>query len=56
MLNLRLRVREAIERAAHDAGADLFLTKPYSPLDLLRPVDEPADSTDVLVRRAHART
>jgi CheY-like chemotaxis protein len=28
------------ERAAHDAGADLFLTKPFSPLDLLRLVDE----------------
>ena len=28
------------ERAAHEAGADLFLTKPFSPLDLLRLVDE----------------
>jgi CheY-like chemotaxis protein len=28
------------EHAAHDAGADLFLTKPFSPLDLLRLVDE----------------
>jgi CheY-like chemotaxis protein len=28
------------ERAAQDAGADLFLTKPFSPLDLLRLVDE----------------
>ena len=28
------------ESAAHDAGADLFLTKPFSPLDLLRLVDE----------------
>ena len=28
------------ERAARDAGADLFLTKPFSPLDLLRIVDE----------------
>jgi two-component system chemotaxis response regulator CheY len=27
------------ERAARDAGADLFLTKPFSPLDLLRLVD-----------------
>jgi CheY-like chemotaxis protein len=26
--------------AALDAGADLFLTKPFSPLDLLRLVDE----------------
>ena len=28
------------ERAARDAGANLFLTKPFSPLDLLRLVDE----------------
>jgi two-component system chemotaxis response regulator CheY len=28
------------ERAARDAGADLFLTKHFSPLDLLRLVDE----------------
>jgi two-component system chemotaxis response regulator CheY len=28
-----------VERAAEDAGADLFLTKPFSPLDLLRLVD-----------------
>jgi CheY-like chemotaxis protein len=28
------------EQAARDAGADLFLTKPFSPLDLLRLVDE----------------
>jgi two-component system chemotaxis response regulator CheY len=28
------------ESAAHEAGADLFLTKPFSPLDLLRLVDE----------------
>jgi two-component system chemotaxis response regulator CheY len=28
------------ELAARDAGADLFLTKPFSPLDLLRLVDE----------------
>jgi CheY-like chemotaxis protein len=28
------------ESAAHAAGADLFLTKPFSPLDLLRLVDE----------------
>ena len=27
------------EREAHDAGADLFLTKPFSPLALLRLVD-----------------
>ncbi len=28
------------ESAARDAGADLFLTKPFSPLDLLRLVDD----------------
>jgi CheY-like chemotaxis protein len=28
------------ERRAGEAGADLFLTKPFSPLDLLRLVDE----------------
>ena len=31
---------QAREREARDAGADLFLTKPFSPLDLLRLVDE----------------
>lgn len=31
--------QEAAERSAHDAGADLFLTKPFSPLRLLRLVD-----------------
>jgi len=30
---------EAVERSAEAAGADLFLTKPFSPLDLLRLVD-----------------
>jgi CheY-like chemotaxis protein len=29
----------AVERDAADAGADLFLTKPFSPLDLLRLVE-----------------
>ncbi len=33
------RASEA-ERAAEDAGADLFLTKPFSPLELLRLVDD----------------
>jgi CheY-like chemotaxis protein len=28
-----------VERLAEEAGADLFLTKPFSPLDLLRLVD-----------------
>jgi two-component system chemotaxis response regulator CheY len=28
-----------VERQAEEAGADLFLTKPFSPLDLLRLVD-----------------
>ena len=31
---------EDAERDARDAGADLFLTKPFSPLDLLRLVDD----------------
>jgi CheY-like chemotaxis protein len=30
---------ESMERDAEAAGADLFLTKPFSPLDLLRLVD-----------------
>ena len=29
-----------VEQRASEAGADLFLTKPFSPLDLLRLVDE----------------
>jgi CheY-like chemotaxis protein len=31
---------EEAEREAEEAGADLFLTKPFSPLELLRLVDE----------------
>jgi CheY-like chemotaxis protein len=31
---------EEAERAAEEAGADLFLTKPFSPLELLRLVDD----------------
>jgi CheY-like chemotaxis protein len=30
---------DGVERRAEQAGADLFLTKPFSPLDLLRLVD-----------------
>ena len=35
-----LTASERHERAAQDAGADMFLTKPFSPLDLLKLVDE----------------
>lgn len=31
---------DGVEGRAEDAGADLFLTKPFSPLDLLRLVDQ----------------
>jgi CheY-like chemotaxis protein len=31
---------DSVERKAEEAGADLFLTKPFSPLDLLRLVDK----------------
>jgi two-component system chemotaxis response regulator CheY len=31
---------DEVERQAEAAGADLFLTKPFSPLDLLRLVDD----------------
>ena len=31
---------DSVERSSEDAGADLFLTKPFSPLDLLRLVDQ----------------
>jgi CheY-like chemotaxis protein len=30
---------DSVERESEDAGADLFLTKPFSPLELLRLVD-----------------
>ena len=33
------------ERRAEEAGADLFLTKPFSPLDLLRLVDQIGGAT-----------
>jgi CheY-like chemotaxis protein len=35
-----------VEREAQDAGADLFLTKPFSPLDLLRLVDRLGTESD----------
>ncbi len=31
---------DGVERRSEEAGADLFLTKPFSPLDLLRLVDQ----------------
>jgi CheY-like chemotaxis protein len=31
---------DSVERRAEEAGADLYLTKPFSPLDLLRLVDQ----------------
>jgi len=34
-----------VERSAEEAGADLFLTKPFSTLDLLRLVDGLSDQT-----------
>ena len=36
---------EEAERAAEEAGADLFLTKPFSPLELLRLVHDLGDGT-----------
>ena len=35
----RRRMGDGVEAQAEEAGADLFLTKPFSPLDLLRLVD-----------------
>jgi CheY-like chemotaxis protein len=35
---------DGVERSSEEAGADLFLTKPFSPLDLLRLVDQLGDS------------
>jgi CheY-like chemotaxis protein len=36
---LTASAEESARRRAEEAGADLFLTKPFSPLDLLRMVD-----------------
>jgi two-component system chemotaxis response regulator CheY len=35
---------DSVEHDAEEAGADLFLTKPFSPLDLLNLVDRLSDS------------
>jgi CheY-like chemotaxis protein len=40
---LTAAVGEEAEREAEEAGADLFLTKPFSPLELLRLVHELGD-------------
>jgi CheY-like chemotaxis protein len=40
---LTAAVGEEAERQAEEAGADLFLTKPFSPLELLRLVHELGD-------------
>jgi two-component system chemotaxis response regulator CheY len=34
---------DSVETDAEQAGADLFLTKPFSPLDLLRLVEQLGD-------------
>jgi CheY-like chemotaxis protein len=41
---------DRMEAQAEAAGADLFLTKPFSPLDLLRLVDRLGAQTDRLER------
>jgi CheY-like chemotaxis protein len=38
---------DRVERRAEEAGADLFLTKPFSPLDLLRLVDRLGEQRDL---------
>ena len=42
---LTATLSEGAEQRAAEAGADLFLTKPFSPLDLLRLVDRIGEST-----------
>ncbi len=42
---LTAATNDQTERLAEEAGADLFLTKPFSPLDLLRLVDRLGDSS-----------
>jgi CheY-like chemotaxis protein len=37
---------DSIEAEAESAGADLFLTKPFSPLDLLRLVDQLGETSN----------
>ena len=38
---------DGVEALAEEAGADLFLTKPFSPLDLLRLVDRLGDEQQI---------
>ena len=47
---------DQIEQLAEEAGADLFLTKPFSPLDLLRLVDGLGEQTADLVQPMRIRT
>ena len=42
---LTAAARDEAERESEEAGADLFLTKPFSPLELLRLVDELDETT-----------
>jgi CheY-like chemotaxis protein len=44
---------DRIEAQAEAAGADLFLTKPFSPLDLLRLVDRLGAQSDRVDASAH---